>query len=236
VLVIGAGLVGTEIALDLAEGGQQVRLSDLSPRTIANLLPDFVSQELEAKLVQKGCLLHLGQSVVSIDRSAGGLSVQLSGGDRFEVDTVVAAAGVRPRVELARQAGLQVNRGIQVSRQLQSSVEHIYALGDCAEIDGLVLPFMQPLALSAKALAKTLAGELTSLSLPAMATLIKTPALPIQLSGLTVAEGLQWTLESDATGMTAKAINADGDLVGYVVTAQHLSKGMALLQQLPALL
>ncbi len=236
VLVIGAGLIGTEIALDLAEGGQQVWLSDVAPRTIANLLPAFVSQELEARLVQKGCQLHLGQTVAAIDASAAGISVRLSGGDRFEVDTVVVAAGVRPRIELARQAGLRVNRGIQVNSLLQTGDAHIYALGDCAEIDGLVLPFMQPLSLSAKALAKTLAGEPTPLSLPAMPTMIKTSALPIQLGGLTTAEGLQWTVDADATGLTAKAINGDGDLVGYVVTEQHLGNGMALLQQLPALL
>ncbi len=236
VLVIGAGLIGVEIAMDLAEGGKQVALSDLAPRTVSSLLPEFVGQELEATLMRKGCQLYLGRSVASIDSSDGGIRVRLSCGDTFEVDTVVAAAGVRPRIELAQEAGLQVNRGIQVNQHLQSSVENIYALGDCAEIEGLVLPFMQPLALSAKALAKTLTGQRTPLRLPAMPTLIKTPALPIQLSGLTVAEGIRWEVESDATGLTAQARNDQGELVGYVVTEQHLSNGMALLKQLPALM
>ncbi|MCK0512401.1 anaerobic nitric oxide reductase flavorubredoxin [Aromatoleum buckelii] len=236
VLVIGAGLTGTEVALDLAEGGQQVWLTDVAPRTLAKVLPEFVSQELEARLVQKGCRLHLGQNIVSIDSSAGGVTVRLSDGETFEVDTVLVAAGVRPRVELAKAAGLQVNRGIQVDPQLQSSSAHIYALGDCAEIEGRVLPFMHPLSLAAQALAKTLAGERTGLRLPAMPTMVKTPAMPIQVGGVTVADGLQWTVEADETGLTGKAVNDEGEFVGYVVTGKHLGNGMALLQQLPALL
>lgn len=236
VLVVGAGLIGTEIAMDLAEGGQQVWLSDLAPRSIASLLPEFASEMLEAKLQEKGCQLHLGQSVVSIDHSKAGIRVELSAGDVFEVDTVVVAAGVRPRVELAEQAGLAVGRGIQVDTQLRTSAEHVYALGDCAEIEGRVLPFMQPLALSAQALAKTLAGQEGILRLPAMATVVKTPALPIQLSGLTAAENLQWTVDRDDSGLTAKAHNDEGELVGYVLIDQHAANGGALLQQLPPLI
>ncbi|MDT3670927.1 MAG: anaerobic nitric oxide reductase flavorubredoxin [Aromatoleum sp.] len=236
VLVIGAGLTGTEVALDLAESGLQVRLTDVAPRTLAKLLPDFVSRELETRLAQKGCQLHLGDSIARIDSSDGGIVVQLSNGESFEVDTVVATAGLRPRIELARDAGLDVNRGIKVNPQLRTSDPHIYALGDCAEIEGMVLPFMHPLSLSAQALAKTLAGDTTALRLPAMPTLVKTPALPIQLAGVTVADGLQWAVDADETGLTGKAHDDDGRLVGYVVTGQHVGKGMALLQQLPALL
>ena len=236
VLVIGAGLTGTELALDLAESGMQVRLTDVAPRTLARLLPDFVSQELEATLMQKGCRLHFGQGIASIDSCAGGTVVRLSSGESFEVDTVVATAGLRPRTELARRAGLKVNRGIQVNPQLQSSDPHIYALGDCAEIEGLVLPFMRPLSLSAQALAKTLTGETTGVRLPAMPTLVKTPALPIQVAGVTVADNLRWAVDADETGLTGKALDDDGRMIGYVVTGQHVSKGMALLQQLPALL
>lgn len=236
VLVIGAGLVGTEIALDLAEGGQQVWLTDSSPHSLAKLLPEFVSRHLEATLAQKGCRLHLGHRVTALDSSGGAMTAQLSDGTTVEIDTVIAAAGLRPRTALAGAAGLRINRGIQVDSYLRSSAEHIYALGDCAEIEGLVLPFMQPLALSAQALAKTLAGEPTPLCLPAMPTVVKTPALPIQVGGRTVTDGLSWTVEGDESGLTGKAHNGDGELVGYVVTGVHLGNGAALLQQLPALL
>ncbi len=60
------------------------------------------------------------------------------------VDAVVAAAGLRPKRRW-RHAGLQINRGIVVNSQLQTSDPAIYALGDCAEINGVVLPFLQPI-------------------------------------------------------------------------------------------
>lgn len=236
VLVIGAGLVGTEIALDLAEGGQEVWVADVAPRSLASLVPEFVSRQLEATLQRKGCRLHLGLSVASLHANGDAITARLSDGTTVEVDTVIAAAGLRPRTTLAAQAGLAVDRGIRVDAQLKTSRDHIYALGDCAEIEGHVLPFMQPLSLSAQALAKTLAGERTPVRLPAMPTLVKTPAMPIQVAGRTAADDLEWTVEGDEDGLTGRAHGADGALVGYVVTGRHLGNGAALLQQLPALL
>ncbi len=102
-------------------------------------------------------------------------------------------AGNRP----ARRAGLTINRGVCVDSYLQTSNADIYALGDCAEINGQVLPFLQPIQLSAMVLAKNLLGNNTPLKLPAMLVKIKTPELPLHLAGETQRQDLRWQINTE---------------------------------------
>lgn len=110
------------------------------------------------------------------------------------MDAVIAATGLRPETALARRAGLTINRGVCVDSYLQTSNTDIYALGDCAEINGQVLPFLQPIQLSAMVLAKNLLGNNTPLKLPAMLVKIKTPELPLHLAGETQRQDLRCKL------------------------------------------
>ena len=120
------------------------------------------------------------------------------------VDAVVAAIGLRPNIGLAQHAGLEVNRGIQVNRQLQTSDANIYALGDCAEIDGKVLPFLQPIQFSAMTLAKNLLGATDDIVLPAMLVKVKTPELPLHLAGETQRGDLSWQIFAEPQGLIAR--------------------------------
>lgn len=98
---------------------------------------------------------------------------------------------------LARRAGLTINRGVCVDSYLQTSNADIYALGDCAEINGQVLPFLQPIQLSAMVLAKNLLGNNTPLKLPAMLVKIKTPELPLHLAGEPQRQDLRWQINTE---------------------------------------
>ncbi len=110
-----------------------------------------------------------------LEQTADGIRVSLDRQRAITVDAVVAAAGLRPETSLARHAGLQINRGIVVNSQLQTSDPAIYALGDCAEINGVVLPFLQPILLSAMCLSKNLLAQAGELKLPPMLVKVKTP-------------------------------------------------------------
>jgi rubredoxin-NAD+ reductase len=94
---------------------------------------------------------------------AQGLEAHLSDGSVIPCDLVVSAIGLRPRTDLAAAAGLQVNRGV-VDRQLRTSHANIFALGDCAEVDGINLLYVMPLMSCARALAQTLAGNPTAVA------------------------------------------------------------------------
>ena len=147
---------------------------------------------------------------------------------------VVAATGLRPETALAHRAGAETGRGVKVNSYLQTTQPDIYALGDCAEINGQVLPFLQPIQLSAMYLAKNLLGNSAPLKLPAMLVKVKTPALPLHLAGETQRQDLNWQIAVEAQGMVARGSDADGQLRAFVVSEDRMKEAFALLKSLPA--
>lgn len=236
VMVIGAGLIGTEIAMDLANSGRQVVLTDKAEQVLPEMLPDFISARLEQVIRQQGITAAFGTQVETLQQQSDGIEVTLKNRQHHQVDVVISAAGLRPNLTLAKQAGLAVNRGIVVNRQLQTSEQDIYALGDCAEIEGKVLPFLQPIMLSASTLAKTLTNQPAQLNLPAMMVKVKTPLLPIQLGGKTSDPDLSWNVDASTAGMVARAFDQNQQMVGFITTDTMTSKAFALLKELPATL
>ncbi|GHD77336.1 FAD-dependent oxidoreductase [Vogesella fluminis] len=220
VLVIGGGLIGTEIAHDLSPH-KQVTLVDIGNRLLERLVPDIVSQRLHEAMGRVS--LRFGTKVERIDKTANGYHVTLIDGDTLTVDSIICAAGLKPRLELA--AGLETQRGIVVDDHLRTSQAHVYALGDCAEIDGQILPFLQPITLSARALASTLGGKPEPVRFSPLPVAVKTPRYPIQLAGVTQGHALEWQISEGEDGLTALA-HHDGKLVGYVTTGNRNGLGL----------
>ncbi len=234
VLVLGAGLIGSELAMDLASAGREVVVVDLAHSPLASLMPAAVSQPLLEALRAQGVNLRMGCSVTALTAASRGLQVALSDGTLCEVDAAISAIGLRPNTALAAEAGLAVNRGIAVDSLLQSSDPHVFALGDCAEVDGQLRPYLQPILLGANALAKTLLGQPTALALPNMLVKVKTPLYPLQLAGQTQGEALNWQCEWNSRGLVARASDSAGRLCGFVVGGEQMKTAFALLRQLPA--
>jgi rubredoxin---NAD+ reductase len=144
--------------------------------------------------------------------------------------------GLRPATELAQTAGLRINRGIIADPYLQTSAPDIYTLGDCAEICGLVLPFVQPILHAARALAKTLAGEATALHYPVMPVVVKTPACPAVVCPPPQGVQGQWQESVSTGGVRALFRGEDGGLLGFALTGMETVKEQTMLaaQILPA--
>lgn len=234
VLVIGAGLIGTEIAMDLASSGKEVVVVDPSHAVMASMLPGLIGDVLQKKMHKAGITFALSKTVHSLNHSELGVCATLSAGEKHSVDCVISAAGLKANVTLAIKSGLTVNKGILVNEQLQTSAKHVYALGDCTEINGKVRAYLQPIMLSANALAKTLLDEPTDLTLPAMLVKVKTPLMPIQLGGDTVLGVTSWQVDIDEQGLTIKAYNEKKNIIGFVVTEGHMKNAFPLLRALPA--
>ncbi len=128
---------------------------------------------------RKWCPLSFHQVAEQVNKTAKGYQVTLSNGTSWETEFVLSAIGLVPHIELALNAGIHTERGILVDRYLESNVPNIFALGDCAEVEGHVLPYITPLLNCSRALAKTLAGERTAVDYPAMPVVVKTPSHPI---------------------------------------------------------
>ncbi|MNN47626.1 Rubredoxin-NAD(+) reductase [compost metagenome] len=171
-----------------------------------------------------------------LHRTEHGLEAQLSDGEQIECDVVISAIGLRPRIDLAAAAGLLVNRGVVVDRELKTSHANIYALGDCAEVDGLNLLYVMPLMSCARALAQTLAGNPTAVVYGPMPITVKTPVCPLVVSP--PPRGLEgaWTVEGQGADIKALCRDGTGKLLGYALTGAAVQEKLALNKQLPALL
>jgi nitric oxide reductase FlRd-NAD(+) reductase len=195
-------------------------------------MPVEASSRLQFCLQQMGVELVFNQQLVSLQPHQQAWLATLSNGRELLADAVVSSIGLRPNIQLAEQAGLQVNRGIVVDARLQTSAEGVYALGDCAEIEGKLLPFLQPIQFSAMTLAKNLLGASDNLKLPAMLVKVKTPNMPLHLAGETQRQDLQWTITSETQGMIAKGFDQQQQLRAFIVSEDHMKQAFGLLKTL----
>ena len=236
VLLLGAGLIGCEFANDLILGGYEIDLVAPCEQVMPTLLHPAAAAAVQAGLEGIGARFHLGPVLNRLQRTADGLEAHLSDGDVIHCDLVVSAIGLRPRVDLAAAAGLQINRGIMVDRHLKTSHANIYALGDCAEVDGLNLLYVMPLMSCARALAQTLAGNATAVSYGPMPVTVKTPVCPLVVSPAPRGTEGVWSVEGQGADIKALCRDASGRLLGYALTGSAVMEKLALNKELPPLL
>lgn len=233
IVILGAGLIGCEFANDLVGEGYQVHVIDLAPQLLGRLLPPESAAFIQGKLEQEGVQFHLGTSTQLIARSNNQLEITLANGETMLADVVLSAVGLKPRTALAATAGIKVNRGVVVNSFLQTNFDDIYALGDCAEIDGRVLPFVMPIMHAARALAPILTGKPTQLHYPAMPVVVKTPACATVVSPPDAnVEGV-WRVEGNVDGVKAIFQHVNGQMLGFALMGSAVSEKAALTQQLP---
>jgi rubredoxin-NAD+ reductase len=218
IIIIGGGLIGCEFANDLSNGGYQVEVVEPVGRVLPSLLPERASAAVAAGLETLGVRFHFGHSVKGVWKREAGVEVELSNGERLAGDLVLSAIGLRPRVSLAQSSGLEVGRGVKTDRCLRTSDASIYALGDCAEVDGKVLLYVLPLMAAARALAKTLTGTDTPVQYPAMPVQIKTPACPVIVSPVVPGTAGDWEIEADGNDVKAVFKAPDGTVLGFALT------------------
>ena len=236
VLILGAGLIGCEFANDLIAGGYEVDLVAPCEQVMPTLLHPAAAAAVQSGLESLGTRFHLGPLLTRLQRTDAGLEAHLSDGSMVPCDVVVSAIGLRPRIDMAAAAGIKVNRGIEVDRLLKTSHANIYALGDCAEVDGLNLLYVMPLMSCARALAQTLAGNPTAVSYGAMPITVKTPVCPLVVSPVPRGCEGTWTVEGQGADIKALCRDADGKLLGYALTGEAVREKLALNKELPALL
>lgn len=233
VTIIGAGLVGCEFANDLSLLGFEVTMIDPAPNALSQLVPKEISTHLESALSQQGVHWHLGNVVKTINQAQDKLAITLDNDKTWETDVVLSAVGLRPRIDLAKAAGIDCDRGISVDKQLKTNVDNIYALGDCAQINGWNLYYVGPILHSAKCLAKTLTGQASELTLPALPVVIKTSCYPICLCCPPHAASATWSSESDDDSFKFSLKNKQNELLGFVLTKNAVKERMIFMQQLP---
>lgn len=235
IVIIGAGFIGCEFANDLSHVDAEVSIVDLAPQALGLLVPEEAAAMLKEKLSELGVKWHFGNSVTHVENSEdqSSLLVTLKDGTTIETDIVLSAIGLRPNLTLADIASLETERGIKVNRYMQTSDKHIYALGDCAQVEDLTLPFVMPLMASARALAATLAGEETAVRYPAMPVAVKTPCYPTVVCPSPRRIEGEWDVEINEQGVCGLFKDSDDNILGFVLMGERVSEKTALAKQIP---
>ena len=236
VAIIGGGLIGCEFANDLASREIRASVVDPSAWPLARLLPEVAGRKFAAGLQARGVEFYFGTSVKGVWKAATGYRLELADGRQIVADQVLSAIGLRPRTALAQAAGIACQRGIVTNQRLETSVPGIYAMGDCAEIAGLHLPFVLPIMHQARALAKTLAGTPTPLRYPAMPVVVKTPACPTIVCPPPAGADGSWQCETVAGGLQAYFKTPSGELLGFALLGSATTQSTALAAQVPDVL
>jgi len=237
VAILGAGLIGCEFANDLSIGGYSVEVIDLSPQALGRLLPSEIADTLQKKLEDLGVVWHLQKSTTEVRKIASNrYQVIFDNGNFIEVDLVLSAVGLRPNIKLALDAGLDTQRGIKTNRMMQTSHTDVFAIGDCVEIEELVLPYVMPIMHSAKILAANILGDSKILEYPPMPVMVKTPALPLVVSPPATGLSGTWQIEYIEDGIIGKFMNENNALLGFALAGSGTKERAKLVSQLPAIL
>ena len=232
VAVLGAGLIGCEFANDLVAAGYTVDVVDIAPQPLGRLLPADTADALRDALALAGVRWQLGKRTEAVERCGDGYTVRFSDGTSIASDAVLSAIGLKPRTALARAAGLEVDGGIVADRFLRTSDASIYALGDCAEVEGAVLPFVLPIMHAARALASTLAGREQALRYPPMPVVVKTPAWPVVVCPPQQGAAGEWLSESESGSIASRYVNAEGRLLAFALSGKAVERKRQLLAEL----
>lgn len=227
VLIMGGGLVGTEFANDLSATGYQPVVVDMLSHPLAQLVPPGVGNMIRDALAAKGVEWHLGRKVVALRKIDGGIRAELDNGVTIDAPAVLSAVGLRPHVALARDAGLEVGRGIRVDQTGRTSDPDIYAIGDCAEYPQGLAAYVTPIMAAARAIAPSALGTPTEIRFPPLSVQVKTTAYPVVLLPAPFGVDGEWKEEAnDEKGLKYMFRDADGIVRGYVFTRDYCQERM----------
>jgi nitrite reductase (NADH) large subunit len=219
VVVVGGGLLGLEAAYGLARAGAPVTLVHLMDRLMERQLDAPAADLLKTLVERKGIRVLLNANTARLNGAARVDGVELTDGRRIDADAVIFAAGIRPNVALARDAGIAVGRGIVVDDHLRTAAPEIFALGECAEHRGVCYGLVEPAYEQARVLAQHLAGKAAAYGGSVVATNLKVSGVSVFSAGDFVgAEGSETILLSDTgRGTYKKLVISEGRLTGAVL-------------------
>ena len=129
VVIIGAGLIGLKAAEALAEQVKSVNVCDMADRVMGSVLDKNTASVIQSHIEKHNVKFYLSNTAKEVKEN----SVILADGTELKCDVLIMAVGVRPNISVAKTAGVKINRGIVVDKNMQTSVKDIYAAGDCVE-------------------------------------------------------------------------------------------------------
>lgn len=213
--ILGSGLVGCEFAHDLLHSSlKKVSIVTPSPYPLHGMVPKLIGTTLQKHLSTPTIEWHTQCHTPPPSQA------------------VLAAIGIVPNTQLASQAGIQIHQGIAVNAYLQTSEPDIYAIGDCAEIEGHYRPFIAPILPCARALAQTLCHTPTPLRLPPMPIALKVATYPVVTLPPPLSMEGSWHYTQEEHGIKALFFDTQHHLQGFSLSGHFTSARLECLNAL----
>jgi nitrite reductase (NADH) large subunit len=218
-LVIGGGLLGLEAAYGLARRGVDVTLAHVMDRLMERQLDAAGADILRRLVEEKGVRVLLNANTTRINGSGRVENVEFADGQTMPVDAVIFAVGIQPNADLARQAGLDVGRGVIVDDGLETSEAGVFAVGECAEHRGVCYGLVEPAYEQGRVLAMRLAGQDASYGGSVVSTNLKVSGVRVFSAGDYLGEGdaRRVVCKDPRMGIYRKLVVRDDRLVGAIL-------------------
>ena len=218
-VVIGGGLLGLEAAAGLKDQGMDVTVLHLMPTLMERQLDPAAGHLLQRAVEARGIKVITKANTKAILGEKKVEAVLLEDGTRLPADLVIMAVGIRPNAGLAKDAGLDVGRGIQVGTDMRTSDPDIFAVGECAEFAGQTYGLVAPLYEMATVIAGQLAGDASATFTPSVtATRLKVTGINLFSAGdFADAKDREDIVLRDATrGIYKRVVLKDNKVIGAV--------------------
>jgi nitrite reductase (NADH) large subunit len=219
IIVIGGGLLGLEAAYGLAKSGAEVTLAHVTDRLMERQLDKDAAELLKLLIESKRIEVLLEARTTGIIGDERVSAIELADGRRLAADGVVFAAGIAPNMELARDAGVSAQRGIVVDDHMETNIDDIYALGECAQHRGVCYGLVEPAYEQARVLAARLCGESDIYEGSIVSTNLKVSGVNVfsagDFMGNDGAETISW--RDFGLGLYKKLVIEDDRLTGAVL-------------------
>lgn len=219
-VVIGGGLLGLEAANGLARNGMATTVLHIMPTLMERQLDPVSANLLKDDLTKRGLTILTEANTKAIHGTDRVEAVELADGTILPADLVVMAAGIRPNIALAKEAGLACGRGVQVNDGMLTSDPAIFAVGECVEHRGTVHGLVAPLYEMAKIVADRVTGLAESEYVPSVSgTRLKVTGIDMSSAGdFTGDESTEEIVFRDAArGIHKRLVLRDDRLIGAVL-------------------
>ncbi len=238
IAIVGAGMVGTEIAEDLLKAGHTITLIDLNDAPLAQMLPAQATARIAKAVESQGIQFLGGCQVSAVTRNTDGtLQVDYelleptldhkTSAEALIVDHVIASTGLLVNEALPKAAGIEFNRrtGIVVDSQtLQTDAANIYAIGDCMSIDGVACRYVAPLRAQATTIADGILGlEHEGYEHKPPMIRLKNKAISVMVTGVPKADG-NWQVKTESDDELIMELLNDNNDISAVVTIKAPAK------------
>jgi nitrite reductase (NADH) large subunit len=218
-VVLGGGLLGIEAAVALAARGMAVTLVHRAEQLMNRQLDRVAANYLRAAIAARGVTIRTGNAPAAITGADSAQGVMLDNGEQLHADLVVVATGIQPVTELAATAGLNVRHGIVVDAQMRTQAAHVYAIGECCELNGETVGLVAPIWQQVDVLAANLCGEPRQFKAQPYVTMLKVSGVDVHVMGeLDIAQGTRaLSFQDRHSGIYKKLLLRDGNVVGALL-------------------